>query len=91
MEHVDRPAPFGGDEHQIDVAPRLRHGAAHAVQQAERVFRDDLDDGVAARRLVVAVDDRREPGQPPPERAFLAALQPGGEVGAPRDDVLEPP
>src|SRR3954468_20998718 len=49
-----------------DRAARLRHRAADAVEQAERVLGDDLDDGVAARRLVIAVNHRGKPRQPPP-------------------------
>ena len=84
VKHVDRAAPFGGDQHQIDVAARLGHGPAHTVEQAERIFRHDLDDGVARRGLVVAVDDRRESGQPAPKTPFFAALQARRQIGPAR-------
>src|SRR6185436_21067260 len=89
MKHVDRTLPFGGNQHEVDFAPGFRHRAAHTVQQAERVFRDDFHDGKPPRRLVVAVHDWREYWQPPAERAFLASFEPYGEIGLAPDHVLQ--
>jgi len=53
LKHVDRLLSLGRDQHEVDVAAMLRDDAADAVQQAERVVRDDVEDRVAARRVIV--------------------------------------
>src|SRR2546427_7287584 len=48
VEHVDRLLALGRNQHEVHVAAVPRDDAADAVQQTERVVRDDVDDRVAA-------------------------------------------
>src|SRR5947207_1371473 len=47
VKHVNGFVPFGGDEHQVDVAAVLRDDAAHAIQQAQRIVGGDVEDAVS--------------------------------------------
>ena len=65
VEHVDRlRRPSVAISTRSTSQPCSRDDAADAIQQPERVVGDDIENRVAARRLVVAVDDRREPRRP---------------------------
>src|SRR5216684_4324106 len=60
VEHVDGFFTFCGDEHEIHVVSVARNHAADPVQQPDCIVRDDLDNRVPPRGVVVAVDDRRK-------------------------------
>src|SRR5262245_53174226 len=69
VKHVDRLLALGRDQHEVDIARMARDHAADAMQQTDRVVRDDVEDRIPPRRVIVAVDDRREP------RDAAAAIQ----------------
>src|SRR5438105_3360602 len=56
VKHVDGLLALRRNEHQIDVAAVARDHTAHAVQEAERVVGDQIENRVTPRRLVVGVN-----------------------------------
>jgi len=64
VEHEDPLFALRADQDEVDVAALMRDDPADPVQQPDLILLDDLEDGVAPRRMVVAVDDRRKMGDP---------------------------
>src|SRR5262249_4679441 len=89
MKNVDGSTPFRGNQHEVDIAPEVGHDSADAVQQTQGILRDDFDNAVAARRLVVAMNHRREARQMPTKNALFAPSQPSRNVRSASDDILK--
>src|SRR4029453_17496499 len=59
VQHVNRLAPFGRDQREVEVAPLLGYHPADAVKQTGGIVCDDFENRVLLRMFVVEGQPRR--------------------------------